>query len=418
MRNNYKRLGDYIEQVNIRNDDEKVDLLLGVNLDKTFIKSVANTVGTDMSKYKIIKKGQFGCKLMSVGRDRRLPISRLVKYEKALISSAYFVFEVSDESILNPEYLMMWFLRSESDRYLWFQSGGDIRGRITWDEFCTLPIKIPPIEKQRQIVAEYNAVDKRIRINEQLNQKLEETAQAIYKHWFVDFEFPYVTSSGVEMPYKSSGGKMVYNEELDKEIPEGWEVRSLGEFIETINGFAFKSEDFTENGRYPIIKIKNIVPPTVSLTDCQFLEGNLIDKFSRVIVSKNDILISMTGSGPNQMASAVGQVGKYNYSTEALLNQRVCKLEIKMEFFREYLYQYISNDKTHLELLNGSSGSANQANISPDQIKGLITLKPQKGVLKRFQQLAISVENSKRYNSNIKLIELTEILLSKMSRFE
>ena len=102
MRNNYKRLGDYIEQVNIRNDDEKVDLLLGVNLDKTFIKSVANTVGTDMSKYKIIKKGQFGCKLMSVGRDRRLPISRLVKYEKALISSAYFVFEVSDESILNP----------------------------------------------------------------------------------------------------------------------------------------------------------------------------------------------------------------------------------------------------------------------------------------------------------------------------
>ncbi|MCG8795923.1 restriction endonuclease subunit S [Tenacibaculum finnmarkense] len=165
-KSNYRKIGDFIQQVNIKNDDGSIKLLLGVNLDKKFIPSVANTIGTDMTKYKVIKKGQFGCKLMSVGRDKKLPISRLINNEKAIISSAYYVFEVIDENILSPEYLMMWFQRPESDRYLWFQSGGDIRGRITWDDLCQLPIKIPSIEKQHEIVKEYNTVANRITLNE------------------------------------------------------------------------------------------------------------------------------------------------------------------------------------------------------------------------------------------------------------
>lgn len=181
MKSNYRKIGDLIQQVNIKNEDGRIELLLGVNLDKVFIKSVANTIGTDMTKYKVIKKGQFGCKLMSVGRDKKLPISRLTENEEAIISSAYYVFEVIDENQLNPEYLMMWFSRPESDRYLWFQSGGDVRGRITWDDLCELPIKVPTIEKQRDIVKEYNTIVSRIKLNETLNQKLEDTAQALYK---------------------------------------------------------------------------------------------------------------------------------------------------------------------------------------------------------------------------------------------
>jgi type I restriction enzyme S subunit len=218
MRSNYKPIGDYIRQLNERNSSLEIKKLFGVNLDKKFISSVANIVGTDLSVYKIIKKGQFGCKLMSVGRDGRLPISRLTEYNEGIISSAYFVFEVIDENVLCPEYLMMWFLRPESDRYLWFQSGGDIRGRITWEEFCSLPINVPSIEKQREIVKEYNTVVDRIRLNEKLCEKLEQTAQAIYKQWFVDFEFPDENGK----PYKTSGGKMVWCEELEKEVPEGW----------------------------------------------------------------------------------------------------------------------------------------------------------------------------------------------------
>jgi|SRR5690554_149084 len=226
MRKNYKRIGDFIKRVNEKNELGNVDLLLGVNLDKEFFPSVANTVGTDMTRYNIIKKGQFGCKLMSVGRDKKLPISRLTTHQEALISSAYFVFEVKDEEELHPDYLMMWFSRSESDRYLWFLSGGDIRGRITWDEFTSLPIKVPTIEKQREIVAEYQAVENKIKTNEQICEKLEATAQSLYRHWFVDFEFP----NEEDLPYKSSGGAMVYNEELEKEIPKGWEVIKISSY--------------------------------------------------------------------------------------------------------------------------------------------------------------------------------------------
>ncbi|AXH29836.1 restriction endonuclease subunit S [Francisella opportunistica] len=188
MRSNYKKLGNYIRQVNIKNTDGKVDMLVGVNLEKKFIPSVANIVGTDLTKYKVIKKGQFGCKLMSVGRDGKLPISLMKDYEKAIISSAYYVFEVKNENELLSDYLMMWLSRSENDRYLWFKSGADVRGSISWNDFCSIEINIPSIEKQREIVAEYYAITNRIKLNEQLNQKLEETAQAIYKEWFVDFE--------------------------------------------------------------------------------------------------------------------------------------------------------------------------------------------------------------------------------------
>ncbi|AXH33131.1 restriction endonuclease subunit S [Francisella opportunistica] len=188
MRSNYKKLGNYIRQVNIKNTDGKVDMLVGVNLEKKFIPSVANIVGTDLIKYKVIKKGQFGCKLMSVGRDGKLPISLMKDYEKAIISSAYYVFEVKNENELLSDYLMMWLSRSENDRYLWFKSGADVRGSISWNDFCSIEINIPSIEKQREIVAEYYAITNRIKLNEQLNQKLEETAQAIYKEWFVDFE--------------------------------------------------------------------------------------------------------------------------------------------------------------------------------------------------------------------------------------
>ncbi|MEY8717416.1 restriction endonuclease subunit S, partial [Francisella philomiragia] len=245
MRSNYKKLGSYIRQVNIKNTDGKVDMLIGVNLEKKFIPSVANIVGTDLTKYKVIKKGQFGCKLMSVGRDGKLPISLMKDYEKAIISSAYYVFEVKNENELLSDYLMMWLSRSENDRYLWFKSGADVRGSISWNDFCSIEINIPSIEKQREIVAEYYAITNRIKLNEQLNQKLEETAQAIYKEWFVDFEFPDENGK----PYKSNGGEMVWCEELEKEVPKGWGVVSLDEVLTIKYGKDYKN---LENGNIPL----------------------------------------------------------------------------------------------------------------------------------------------------------------------
>ncbi|MCF6359352.1 MAG: restriction endonuclease subunit S [Cyclobacteriaceae bacterium] len=414
MRSNYKKIGDFIKLVDERNKGLKVDTLLGLTVNKVFIPSVANIVGTDMSNYKVIRKNQFACSLMQVRRDKKMPVALMNNFDEAIISQAYPVFEVNNKNDLIPEYLMMWFSRSEFDRHACFLAVGGVRGSLEWEDFLEMELPIPSIEKQRAIVKEYNTVVNRIKLNEQLNTKLEETAQALYKHWFVDFEFPNTEGK----PYKSSGGKMVFNAELNKEIPEGWKNGELNSFIEVVSGFAFKSIDFMEYGNIPIIKIKNITPPTVSLDACQFFRGNLIGNLNKVKVGKGDVLISMTGSGANQMNSAVGQVGKYYHKKSALLNQRVGKLKLLKEESSEYVYQFIKNEDTHLELLNGSTGSANQANISPTQIKELEILIPVEEVLKNFHKVTKGINNAQRVESQDYLLELKDLILSKMTKVE
>jgi type I restriction enzyme S subunit len=218
--------------------------------------------------------------------------------------------------------------------------------------------------------------------------------------------------------YKSSGGKMIWNEELQKEIPQGWEVVEFSHFIDTINGFAFKSDEFSDKGEVSIVKIKNVIPPIVDLSDVQFFNGKLVDSLNRVRLVKGDILITMTGSGVNQINSAVGQVGKYYGQGEALINQRVCKLKLKNTSLKEYVYQFISSMETHNELLNGSTGSANQANISPDQIKSLRVIQPTQIVVRKFQDCCQIIDSFKRIESQKYLKDLKNLILSKMTQVE
>ena len=224
MKSNYSELGKYIREVNERNSDLAITNLLGVSMEKTFIQSVANLNGVDMSVYTILKNEQLACKLMSVGRDEKLPVDLYREQEPSIISSAYYVFEPKDKEELLPEYLMMWLCRPENDRYIGFISGGDVRGGISWGTFCSLPIKIPAISTQKEIVKEYNVIQKAISLNTNLIQKFQETIKAIYRQWFLEFEFPDKNGN----TFKSNGGEMVWSEELDKEIPNGWQLTHLG----------------------------------------------------------------------------------------------------------------------------------------------------------------------------------------------
>jgi len=233
MKSNYNKIGQYIRLVDERNFDLKVETLLGLTINKDFIPSVANTVGSDMSRYKIIRKNQFACSLMQVRRDKKIPVALQRNYKEAIISQAYPVFD-----------LMMWFSRSEFDREACFYAVGGVRGSLEWEDFCNMQLPVPDIEKQKAIVKEYNTVVNRIKLNEEFNKKLEETAQAIYKQWFVDFEFPmtkeYAESIGKPelegKAYKSNGGGMVWNEVLGKEIPVGWSDGILEEIMVFNNG--------------------------------------------------------------------------------------------------------------------------------------------------------------------------------------
>ena len=195
MKSNYKKLGQYIQQVSIKNSDLKVTNLLSVSITKEFIPSIANTIGTDMSKYKVVKKGQFTYGAITSRNGDKISIA-LLEEDEAIVSTSYTVFEVIDEKKLLPEYLMMWFRRAEFDRYARYMSHGSTREAFGWNEMCDVELPVPSIEKQREIVKEYKSITDRIKLNEQLNQKLEETAQAIYKEWFVDFEDEHYTLIG------------------------------------------------------------------------------------------------------------------------------------------------------------------------------------------------------------------------------
>lgn len=154
----YKRLGDYIQLVDNRNKDLKVTNLLGINITKNFMPSVANVSGTDLSKYKIIQKGQFAYSAMQVGRDETIRLALYTDDEPAIISPAYLVIESKDENELIPEYMMMWFQRPESDRYGWFISDSSVRASLDWGRFCEIDIPIPDIDEQRKYVALYKGL--------------------------------------------------------------------------------------------------------------------------------------------------------------------------------------------------------------------------------------------------------------------
>ena len=218
----YKRLGDYIREVNDRNRDLKVTKLVGLTIDKAFIPSVANVIGTDLSNYKVIRKEQFACSLMQVSRDGKMPVA-MFEEDEAIMSPAYPMFEVIDKTVLMPQYLMMWFSRSEFDREASYYAVGGVRGSLTWEDFCNMQLPIPSIIRQREIVAEYETLTNRIRLNNQMIQYLEATAQALYRKTFVD--------------------------NIDKEnLPEGWRMGTLSELAIITMGQSPDGETYNTNG--------------------------------------------------------------------------------------------------------------------------------------------------------------------------
>lgn len=180
MKSNYDILGNHIRLIDTRNRESITDRVLGINIDKFFMPSVANVIGTDLSKYKLITKGKFACNPMHVGRDERLPVALYDEEKPAIVSPAYFMFEVIDNSILNEDYLMMWFRRPEFDRICWLHTDGSVRGGITWDDICRLELPIPPIENQLEIVNSYKAITERIALKQKINDNLAATIQTIF----------------------------------------------------------------------------------------------------------------------------------------------------------------------------------------------------------------------------------------------
>lgn len=195
----YEALGKHIQLVDDRNSENITDRVLGINIDKYFMPSVANVIGTDLSKYKLLKKGYFACNPMHVGRDERLPISLYNEDVPGLVSPAYFMFKVIDNTLLNEEYLMMWFRRPEFDRQCWLRTDGSVRGGITWDEITRMEVPVPSLEKQMEIVQAYRTITDRIALKQRINDNLEATAQTYFDSLFFDVSEPNCTLADIAL---------------------------------------------------------------------------------------------------------------------------------------------------------------------------------------------------------------------------
>ena len=205
MKEGYRLLGDFIRQVDVRNTDGKEENLLGVSVQKMFIPSIANTVGTDFTKYKVVKRGQFTYIPDTSRRGDKIGIALLTDYDEGLVSNIYTVFEVKDENELLPEYLMLWFSRPEFDRYARFKSHGSVREIMDWDEMCKVELPVPSIDKQRSIVKAYQTITERIELKRRINDNLINTTDTIFFKVFLENK-PTATISFTDIVQLMGGG--------------------------------------------------------------------------------------------------------------------------------------------------------------------------------------------------------------------
>ena len=233
MREGYRLLGDFIQPVDERNRDLKVDYLLGVSISKQFIPSIANIVGTDLSSYKIVRTGQFAYGPVTSRNGEKISIA-LLRDKDCIISSSYTVFEVVNKNALDPEYLMLWFSRPEFDRYARYMSHGSVREIFDWDELCKVELPVPSIDKQRSIVKAYQTITERIELKRRINDNLEATAMAIFRSHFVTFE--------------KYGGK----------IPATWEKATIGDVVSVARGASPRPiQKFMSETGMPWVKISD-----------------------------------------------------------------------------------------------------------------------------------------------------------------
>ena len=269
MSANYKKLGDYIQPVDVRNSDLKVSHLLGLSIEKCFIESIANTIGTDFRPYKIVKKGQFAYGPVTSRNGDKITIALLKEADVCIISSSYSVFEITDTTKLFPEYLMLWFSRPEFDRYARYKSHGSVREIFDWDEMCRVELPVPDLKEQEKIVNTYNAITKRIQLKQKINENLEKTAILKLEN-MLDNESLEKKSIKIESICEVKGGKRL---PLDSDL------------IENKNS-------------HPYIRIRDIKENCFVMLNNEFLyvDDETQKEIARYITETNDLLISIVGT--------------------------------------------------------------------------------------------------------------------------
>ena len=388
MKEGYRLLGDFIRQVDVRNTDGKEENLFGVSVQKMFIPSIANTIGTDFTKYKVVKRGQFTYIPDTSRRGDKIGIALLMDYDEGLVSNIYTVFEVKDENELLPEYLMLWFSRPEFDRYARFKSHGSVREIMDWDEMCKVELPVPSIDKQRSIVKAYQTITERIDLKRRINDNLEATAQAVFQDQFSSY----------------------YG--CDK-LPEGYSIVSLDSLCTVKGGKRLPAdcELLDDPTEHPYIRVRDVGGSRyVCLTDqFQYIDEETHQAISRYIVNTGDIVISIVGT--------IGLLGKIHSSLDkANLTENCVKLAGIHTVTSDYLY-YTLCYKKQIKEIDLLTVGAVQAKLPMYNIQSMKILVPPTKVISDFQKKMNALDEQIEANTMEiqKLNELRSVLLAKLS---
>lgn len=404
MKSNYKRLGEYIRLVDERNSLDKKENLLGVSVSKVFIESIANTVGTDFKTYKIVRKNQFTYIPDTSRRGDKIGVALLEDRDEGLVSQAYTVFEVIEEEQLLPQYLMMWFRRPEFDRYARYISNGSVREIFSWEDMCDVQLPVPSISKQKEIVSEYHTIIDRLKLIDKIIAELESAAKAIFKQWFVDFEFP--DSCGLS--YKTNGGNMIYSEKLEKDIPEGWEVMSVKDFCTDMKSGGTPSRNSSEywsSNDVPWIKTGEIYN-NILVSAAEYISHSGLAGSSAKLLPIDTVLMSMYGVN-------AGQIGYLKF--ESATNQACCGMICKNADEAGYLYYHLLNNQ---EWISSQSIGGAQENLSKDFIEKILIIKPTEKVLSNHIFQIVLNYKEKLTREAVTLEKMQDLVLSKLATSE
>ena len=385
MKLNYEPLSKHIQLVDYRNSGEVTSTVLGISIDKEFMPSVANVIGTDLSRYKLISKGLFACNPMHVGRDERLPIALYEKDIPAIVSPAYFMFEIIDRDVLNEEYLMMWFRRPEFDRECWFMTDGSVRGGITWDDLCRIKLPVPSYERQCEIVESYRAITDRIALKRAENDNLANTEQAILVETVIN----------------------------NHTVPT-----ALGDLVDFIDGDRGKNyptfDEFTSTGYCLFLNASNVTSTGFNFDNCMFVSEEKDKLMNKGHLSPYDIVLTSRGT--------IGNVALYDKHIKyenARINSGMLIIRPKTKRLSPYfIYALLKSSYMKAAIERFKSGSAQPQLPIKDLQKITFEIPESDTVLVALDRQFLAVEESISINNNEigNLKELSNVLLAELSR--
>lgn len=384
----HKSIDELVIRVDERNIDESISVLIGVSIDKCFIKSVANVNGTDLSKYKIIRKDDFAVSLMQVSRDGKIPVARMIEYDVAIMSPAYPIFRVKDKNIILPAYLDIWFKRPEFDREAAFIAVGGVRGSMPWEEFAKMKLPVPDIDKQKKIVEAYEAITNRIELKQKINDNL--------------------VAVGMASIRKNVGRCALINlteAEMDSlTLPDNFKVQTISEFCADTKSGSTPSRtnnEYWDNGTIPWIK-SGEVHNNITLQTEEHITHLGLNESSTKLLPKDTVLMAMYGV-------TAGEVGYL--AIEATTNQAICGMNCHSKADAAYLYFTLIQSQAAISRL--SNGGA-QDNLNKNFIDNIKIVVPPSGFIEKLNLATIIKQMTLNTKEMVLLEELQSTVLAQL----